>query len=183
MRTDTFPMTDATPAPEPASLPGEHGVRVERLPAVDAILDALPVEFCVACHGSLRLAIGPSGMFVLSTPPAHGPAEPRAVEVIRVAADTRSALADHLSWVPFVDALLVTERGRQQPVGSPSLASVPIDLLRVTLVEGRTVVTAKLLSSVRQLLRDDQFQPWAFCLPGSTTIDLSDSARSVTAPG
>ncbi len=175
-------MTDATPAPEPASLPGEHGVRVERLPAIDAILDALPVDFCVACHGSLRLAVGPSGMFVLSTPPAQGPAEPRALEVVRLAAQTRGALADHLSWVPFVDAMLVTERG-QQHVGSPSLATVPIDLLRVTLVEGRTVVASKLLGSVRQLLRDDRFRPWAFCLPGTTTIDLSDSARSVAAPG
>lgn len=163
---ETDPSDSAAKRPSSPSLPGS-------LPVLDRVLDDLPARFCVACHSILRLAIGPSGVFVLSSDTA-GEIERVASDLRRAAADTRDQLAQHLSWVPFVDALLLV---RRDGVAPPSVTGVPLDLLPVTLVEGRTVVTDRQLDAVRQLLRQDLLAPWAFCLPGQQTIDLSDSAR------
>lgn len=171
-------MTVTLPPASPP--PGDPAPVAGALPALDRLLDDLPGEYCVACHDVLRLAIGPTGVFVLSLESARPDLDGIVTQLLATAARTRDALADHLSFVPFVDALLVLDRHDSSHL---PVTGVPLDLLRATLVEGRRAVPDRQLDAARQLLRDDRLRPWAFCLPGDTTIDLSDSVRHASSRG
>ncbi len=180
-------MNVKSPEQPPTEHPGAPLPAVSALPLLDRILDDLPPAFCVACQGVLRLAVGPSGVFVLSSDQARAvdDGEPLDADLVafmlaKAAGDTRNLLADHLGWGPFVDSLFVVE---QQLGRTPAaVTTVPLDLVRSTLVEGRPAVSERQLAAVRQLLREDRFGSWAFCLPGDT-IDLSDSARNALPRG
>ena len=172
-------VTNATASFGPAGESGRDRTRIVALPALDRLLDDLPAEFCVASHDVLRLVVGPPGVFVLSSERA-GSAEQVAGLLIRASIDVREMLADHLGWGPFVDALFVTDH---DGVAFPTVTGVPFDLLRATLLEGHVSITERQLIAVRQLLRDDRLDPWTFCLPGTSTIDLSDPVRHATTLG
>src|SRR5262249_12740551 len=59
----------------------------------------------------------------------------------RLAADIRAALADHLSWVPFVDTLVVT--AGKPPATTRGVGGGPGDLPHDTVGEGRAVGHAR----------------------------------------
>ncbi len=77
---------------------------------IDGLLADLSPMYTIASQGSARFVAGPTGVFVLVY---GGDDLGRAAELAaRLAPTTRATLADHLSWVPFVDAVVVTGDGR-----------------------------------------------------------------------
>ena len=83
--------------------------------------------------GSARFVLGPTGAQVVALDDGSDGA-PRAVALL--ASVTRSALAEHITWVPYVDALLVTERDKP----CPPATRVPPTLLLNTLLEGPAIL-------------------------------------------
>src|SRR5215203_1949833 len=109
----------------------------------DGVLADLSPMYTIASQGSARLVAGPTGVFVLVF---GGDDIGWATELAaRLAPATRATLADHLSWVPFVDAVVVTAQDERRsadddlPAPGPATA-VPIDMLGEVLVEGRAVI-------------------------------------------
>ncbi len=147
---------------------------------VDGVLDALPDDFAVAHDQDLRLVIGPPGAFVLSVSPSDTvpDLESLAARVSQHTASTRSFLADHLTWVPFIDAVVVGDV--TQASGTP-VTVVPLDLLRETITEGRPVISASTLSQVRHLLRRGALGNWRVGLASrGDKIDLCDPAPTTS---
>jgi hypothetical protein len=90
------------------------------------------------------MVVGPTGVFVLV---AEGKSRAKSASAAVTAAETlRERLADFLMWVPFVDAILVTN---QAPDVGPSdqlaCSAVPIDLLRTTITDGPTHIDEETL--------------------------------------
>jgi hypothetical protein len=141
---------------------------------IDEALASLPGQFAVASLDEARLVAGPAGAFVLTSFPGAEPTpEAAGASINRMAADIRAALADHLSWVPFVDTLVVTVG--KPPSTTGSVAVVPVDLLRDTVVEGRAVVDERALGVIRDLLRRGQLGGWRVGLvPVGERIDLCE---------
>jgi hypothetical protein len=130
----------------------------------------LPGAFAVASHGEARLVAGPAGAFVML--PVADPAQPAdaSFTLSQLAADTRSSLADHLSWVPFIDTLLVSLNGARD-TRNPSV--VPLDLVHDTVCEGRQVVDDRALGVIQDLLRRGMLGDWRVGLiPADARIDL-----------
>jgi hypothetical protein len=132
---------------------------------LDELLTELAPIYTIASQGVARFVAGPSGVFVLV---AAGDEPNRAAETAaRLAAATRAALADHLAWVPFVDAVVVTSGdpgrrtgGEETPLESPQATAVPFDLLGEVLVEGRPMIDETALVVVNRLIRTDGLAPW-----------------------
>jgi hypothetical protein len=137
--------------------------------AIDEVLADLPSLCTVASAGEARLVFGPSGAFVLldgSDDPADS-----ADRAGRLAASTRGALAEHVSWVPFIDAVIVTPRARNGGDATP----VPLDLLREVLVEGPPVIEPMALDTFRELLAHGRLASWRAGLNGDAgKIDLCE---------
>ncbi len=104
---------------------------------------------------------------------------------------TRLALADHLSWVPFVDAFVVVDEGagpvvpalldrrrRDQRAAAPLL---PVDLVPRLLTEGHAVDLATLKRIGRVLAAGRLVPGWIAGLPespsGATAEDHTTPAR------
>lgn len=146
---------------------------------IDRSLAALPGDFAVAGAGTTRLVIGPPGAFVLEGC-APERLEVGAARVAGLAVATRGILADHVSWVPFVDGLVVVA---DRSPSHPSVTVVPVDLLVDTLVQGPEVVSPAVLATVHLLLREGRLGVWrlAFAVPDGR-IDLSEPARQTSTP-
>ena len=106
----------------------------------------------------------------------------------RLAPTTRATLADHLSWVPFVDAVVVTPGdGRHSANGhdlnaGTGATAVPFDMLIEVLVEGRSVVEFAVLGLIDDLLRANALGPWRVGLAaGADKIDLCEPAADTSA--
>jgi hypothetical protein len=107
----------------------------------------------------------------------------------RLAAVTRTALADHLSWVPFVDAVVVTAAGAHHKSPGPTkqeitvhATAVPLDLLGEVLVEGRAVIDDAALDVIGKLVGNDTLAPWRTeSAAGSDKIDLCEPTANTTA--
>ncbi len=92
-------------------------------------LASLPDGFEVVPVGGAHLVLGPTGAQIVALD--DGVAEtPRTVA--RLASVVRSALAEHVAWVPYVHALLVTDR--DEPC--PPATRIPPTLLVRALVDG-----------------------------------------------
>ncbi|RMH74750.1 MAG: hypothetical protein D6683_12365 [Actinomyces sp.] len=118
-----------------------------------------------------RLVATTAGVFVLS---------PHADQVREAAVATRLGLADHLSWVPFVDGLVVVDgdgdhpglaglgdRRERHQRSTPPL--VPVDLVPRVLTEGHAV-DATTLRRIDRVLRTGALRPaWSPGLPGAGT--------------
>jgi hypothetical protein len=141
---------------------------------IDEALASLPGEFAVGSLDEARLVAGPAGAFVLTGfPGTDATPEAAGATINRLAADIRASLADHLSWVPFVDTLVVTVG--KPPATTGSVAVVPVDLLHDTMVEGRAVVDERALRVIRDLLRRGQLGGWRVGLvPVGERIDLCE---------
>ena len=113
---------------------------------LDRVLATLPDGYLVRPIGSSRFVLGATGAHVLAIDDGRADA-PR--EVGLLASVTRSALAEHVAWVPFVHALLVTEEER----ACPPATCVHPRLIPNALVEGPAVLgpeeLGRLVASVR----------------------------------
>jgi hypothetical protein len=154
---------------------------------IDRLLADLSSVYTTASQGAARFVAGPSGVFVLvSGGDDLGQAAERAA---RLAAVTRTALADHLSWVPFVDAVVVTAAGAHRRPAGPAneeitvhATAVPLDLLGEVLVEGRAVIDDAALDVIGTLVGNDALVPWRTeSGPGSDKIDLCEPTANSTA--
>jgi hypothetical protein len=147
---------------------------------IDGALASLPGDFAVGSLDQARLVAGPAGAFVIIGYPGADPSPEAAVATInRLAADMRAALADQLSWVPFVDTLLVTSTDLEHVGGGAAV--VPIDLLHDTVYEGRAVVDERALAVIRDLLRRGQLGGWRVGLvPVGERIDLCEPQTTTT---
>ena len=152
---------------------------------IDGLLAELSPFYTIASQGSARLVAGPTGVFVLVL---SGDDVERATELAaRLAPATRAALADHLSWVPFVDAVVVIgQDGRRAPhdaathssTGASDAIAVPVDMLGEVLVEGRAVIELSALGVIEELLRDEALAPWRVATdPVAAKIDLCEPLR------
>lgn len=139
---------------------------------IDEALASLPGEFAVASNGEARLVAGPSGAFVMVGFDGLNSPTDSSFLASQLAADTRAALADHLSWVPFIDTLLVSLHPDQ---GRSFSCAVPLDMVQSTVCEGRTVVDERALGVIRDLLRRGMLGGWLVGLvPTGDRIDLCD---------
>jgi hypothetical protein len=122
---------------------------------VDAVLAALPQGWSVASTDGARFVAGPTGAFVL----VAGWREPEAGADLaaHLAATTRTALAEHVAWVPFIDAIVVTGGGRR-PKGPAT--PIPLDLLGEVLVQGPEMIEADVLGVVADLLGRGELAGW-----------------------
>lgn len=152
---------------------------------VDGLLADLSSSYTVGSQGSARLVAGPTGVFVVVI---GGDDVGWAAELAaRLAPATRSTLADHLSWVPFVDAVVVTDTGGRrgaavEPPATEGATAVPVDLLGEVLVEGRAVVELSVLDVIDDLLRADALGPWKVGIGGGPAkIDLCEPTADTSA--
>jgi hypothetical protein len=154
---------------------------------IDGLLAELSPMYTIASQGAARFIAGPSGVFVLVI---GGDDVDRAAERAgRLAAATRAALADHLSWVPFVDAVVVTAPDdhrlhdvAQGVTGVAPATAVPLDMLAEVLVEGRAVIEFAALGLIDELLHGEALAPWRVGLvTGADKIDLCEPTADTTA--
>jgi len=152
---------------------------------IDGLLAELSPTYTIASQGPARLVAGPTGVFVLVL---SGDDVERATELAaRLAPATRAALADHLAWVPFVDAVVVigrdgrrTEHDREPhpATGASDAIAVPVDMLGEVLVEGRAVIDLGALGVIDELLREQALAPWTVGTgAGAAKIDLCEPSR------
>lgn len=151
------------------------------LEGIDRILASLAEPRAIAAHEEARLVVGPTGAFVVL--PGEDNLCGSAQRAHDLARETRDALAEHLSWVPFVDAVVVCDRCRSRDHTAATV--VPFDLLPDMLREGTQVIDETLLAEVRELLRNQSLSVWRLArLAGDARIDLCDPTeeRPVTTP-
>jgi len=98
-------------------------------------LAALPAGYFVTPIGPSHLVLGLTGAQVVALDDG-GEDTPRAVA--RLASVVRSALAEHVAWVPYVHALLVTERNEP----CPPATRIPPALVIRALMDGPPTIQA-----------------------------------------
>jgi hypothetical protein len=135
------------------------------LQGIDGVLSQLPSDWVIGGLDEARLVIGPSGAFVLV--PGDGELAATAERAQGLASRTRAVLARHLSWVPFIDAAIVT--ATDQPTVAAAVV-VPVDLLGELLIEGPPTIDAPAMDVLRGLLADGALDGWH---PGLDEVDVS----------
>ena len=96
---------------------------------LDQVLATLPAGFTVRPVGAARFVLGPTGAHVV----ALDNGAPHAPDTLaHIANLVRDALAQQVTWVPFVHAMLITER--TDPC--PPATRVPPVLMPGALVDG-----------------------------------------------
>jgi hypothetical protein len=132
----------------------------EPLPiALDRVLRALPGGHVVASDGDARLVVGPSGAFVLVPAPWPGGPAPADAghRVHALAARTRAGLGDHLTWIPFLDPLLVTAGPVVRDAG---VTVAPVDLLAGVLTGGPPQIDDLTVTAVDRVVRRRGLGRW-----------------------
>ena len=119
------------------------------------MLDALPSDWAIGGREDARLVVGPTGAFVLV--PGEEDPTASAERAHNLAQRTRGALARHLSWVPFIDAAVVTVGNHHAEAAS---IVVPVDLLGELLVKGPLVIDAPAIAVLRDLLVAGSLEDW-----------------------
>jgi len=143
---------------------------------IDGILADLPSEWVIGRQGEARLVMGPSGAFVLV--PEAADLHAAADEAQSLAHLTRSMVSHHISWVPFIDAAVVTDADR--PTEDAAVV-VPVDLLAELLVGGPPVIDRPALGVLRNLLVHGSLDGWQVgTAPGDVSIDLCESRPEPT---
>lgn len=122
---------------------------------VDRVLARLRAGAVVAVAGEARLVASDAGAFVLL--PADAEPTRAGEQAARLAEATRHALADHLSWVPFVDAVVVVRPGED---AGGSVTAVPVDLLATVLVEGPRQIADPTLARIAALVAQGRLCAW-----------------------
>src|ERR1700712_170600 len=123
--------------------------------SLDCLLAGLPDGWLIGHFRLDRLGGGPAGALVL-VPAA--PARTAAADRAHLLAErTRGALARHLSWVPFVDAAVVTSSDRPAEAGAGLVAA---DLLTEFLVQGPVVIDPPAIAVLHDLLVTGSLDGW-----------------------
>ncbi len=142
------------------------------LDGIDHILAELPSSWVVGWLDDGRLVIGPAGAFVLM--PGQLDLAGTADRAQDLAVRTRTVLAHHISWIPFIDAAVVTMANRPA-VSTTSAIVVPVDLLGELLVGGPPVIDDPALAVLADLLAQGQLDQWRSGLaPTDVKIDLCE---------
>lgn len=136
------------------------------LEGIDQILAELPSSWVIGWMDECRLVIGPGGAFVLM--PAQVDLSSAADRAQDLALRTRTVLAHHISWIPFIDAAVVTAADRP-PQPAVSTIVVPVDLLGELLMEGPPVIDQPALAVMRALLHEGALEGWR---DGSAPLDV-----------
>lgn len=143
---------------------------------LDEMLSDLSAGIVVAHRGStqragLRLVASAGGVFVL---------DPDTIEVDaadttgRIADRTRGQLAEHLSWVPFVDWMVVVDEWSDQ-------GAVPLDMVAATLLQGHAL-PPDVIASIGGLLARGSLAPeWIDGLPDTTDLRSVEPETTPTA--
>jgi hypothetical protein len=121
---------------------------------LDAALSGLPPEWAVAMLGRDRLVAGPAGAFVLR--PGTGELHRDARRVVQLARSTRAGLADHLAWIPVVDALLVTRVDGSEPTEA---TVIPVELVADVLLDGVQPLDDETLRRITGLIVERRLTP------------------------
>jgi hypothetical protein len=138
--------------------------------SLDGLLAGLPADWVIGHRDTARLAVGPTGAFVLV--PGEGDLAAVADHAHELAQRTRAALARHLSWVPFVDAAVVTSDDRH---GDAAAILVPLDLLLELLVQGPPVIDRPAIAVLNGLLVARSLDGWEVgTATADAKIDLCD---------
>ncbi len=148
-------------------------------PRMDRVLMALPPLHVVASNASARFVVGPSGAFVLLSIGSPDAVTTTAARLDLLVRSTRAALCDHLSWVPFLDSLLVSDSDirRRAPV-----TIVALDLLHDVLTEGPTMIDETTLGCIREAVRCERLDHWTVgSMAPAARIDLCDPAQPTNA--
>ncbi|HVN50342.1 MAG TPA: hypothetical protein VMT43_02860, partial [Acidimicrobiales bacterium] len=132
---------------------------------IDGILAELPRNWVIGHQGDARLVMGPSGAFVLV--PGQADVAAAADLAQSLAHRTRAVVSHHISWVPFIDAAVVTDADRPAEVAA---VVVPVDLLGELLIEGPPVIDRPALGVLRNLLVQGDLDGWQV---GSALADVS----------
>jgi hypothetical protein len=126
---------------------------LHRVPAdqIDAVLSVLPNTYSTIGLGEARLVVGPTGVFVVS--PTGDNVQQTADDLVQRAVGLRTELAQRMSLVPFIDALVIVGDGGERPFAA---TGVPLDLLAATITQGPDLladaVRERLLDAVTALL-------------------------------
>ncbi len=129
------------------------------------LLDGLPADVTVRPIGAAYFVLGPAGAQVVALDDGSEDA-PRTVA--RLASVVRSALAEHVTWVPFVHALLVTER----PGPCPPATRTEPSLLPRALTDGPSTLPPTVLAPLVEAVE-------AGALDGLTSVaPAAPAARS-----
>jgi hypothetical protein len=141
--------------------------------ALDEVLTSLPPLHVLARWDDARLVVGPAGAFVLVTT-AEAPADLArlAEQLDSLARATRESLCAHLTWVPFVDTLVVTAT---DPPRAPFIPCAALDLLQNVLTEGPKVIDGHTINTIRDAVRRSALNGWRVGFGGEADkIDLCD---------
>ena len=116
------------------------------------------------------MVISPTGAFVLVENESDLAAAAETAHAL--AGRTRSALARHLSWVPFIDAAVVTSGHHHSEAAS---IVVPVDMLAELLIKGPLVIDAPAIAVLRDLLVAGSLEDWQIGADrDGVRIDLCD---------
>ena len=122
---------------------------------LDGVLAGLPPDVAIGRRGAARLVISPTGAFVLVENESDLAAAAETAHAL--AGRTRSALARHLSWVPFIDAAVVSAHGAHAAL--PAIVVAP-DLVARLVVAGPPVIDQPAITVVRGLLESGALDGW-----------------------
>ena len=122
---------------------------------LDEILATLPSDAAVGWRPGASLVVSPSGAFVLV--PGEEDLAEAAERAHNLAGRTRGALARHLSWVPFIDAAVVSRHGAHADL--PAIVVAP-DLIAELVVSGPPVIDLPAIVVVRGLLAAGTLDGW-----------------------
>lgn len=129
-------------------------------------LAGLPDDVTVCPLGGAHLVVGPAGAQVVALDDGS-PDAPRAAA--RLASVVRSALAEEVPWMPFVHALLVTDRPDPCP---PATRISPALLLRAV-SEGPVTLEQPILDRLRRAIADGALDGLTSVAPADTGIPTS----------
>ena len=107
------------------------------------LLGHLPEDYLVVPLRSAWFVVGTPGTYVVSDGASHDDGE-----IGRLAGQLRATLAQHLTWVPFVHALLISEDLR----AIPQATVVPRDLLLGVLTEDRRSLDEDTMRRIGELV-------------------------------
>lgn len=115
---------------------------------VSATLANLPTEHLVFMLDAAWMVVGPTGVFVLVV--EESTAEPAAHAVAQAEA-LRERLADQISWVPFIDAMVVIADREAARVEAGPCPSVPLRRLLTTIVDAPRRVDDETLAGLARI--------------------------------
>lgn len=107
------------------------------------LLGHLPEDYLVVPLRSAWFVVGTPGTYVVGDDSSNDDGA-----VGRLAGQLRAALAQHLTWVPFVHALLISDELR--PI--PQATVVPPDMLLGVLTEGRRSLDEDTMRRIGELI-------------------------------